>query len=233
MRCLLAGLMVCLSTRCLQAQQQALCEQFNTLNTQIRDGQIALVKAKPEVLRLLAAIRRQTDTTTSRTWIFPLSGYGLTAVGGKNGSGYVPQGYRFFDGNRHGGHPAHDIFIRDANQDCIDDRTGHKVPVLAIAAGIIVAVQKTWKLGSPLRGGKYILIYHPATNRLSYYAHLDSVRVDLGEIVEAGSPLGLLGRTGLNAYKKRSPTHLHVMVLRVDPTQGLLPVNPYGWWARP
>lgn len=226
-------ILTCMTVGRLQAQPELLCMEFNALNTRIRDGLISPPQARPEVIRLLAAIRQASDTSTPTTWIFPLKGYDLKAIGGQKGNGYITRGYDFFEGNRHGGHPAHDIFIRDRNQDCRDDRTGNKVPVVAIAAGIVVGFQTTWRPGSALRGGKYVLVFHPAANRISYYAHLDSVQVDLGQTLTAGQPLGLLGRTGLNAYKKRSPTHLHLMVLQVDAKHGLRPVDPYSWWATP
>lgn len=233
MSILIAALINCCLVSKLHAQPEQLCIQFNALNSHIRDGQIEPAKARPEVLRILSAIRHETDTMAPVKWIFPLAGYGLEAIGGSKGNGYIPQGYNFFDGNRHGGHPAHDIFIKDHNQDCLDDRTGKKVPVFTIGSGIVVGIQTTWEPRSRLRGGKYVLVYHPGSERLSYYAHLDSVHVRLGQTVKAGQPLGLLGRTGLNAYKKRSPTHLHLMVLQVDSKQALRPINPYSWWATP
>ena len=51
-------------------------------------------------------------------------GYGPGSIGGVRGSGFRPKGYDFYDGNRHGGHPAHDIFVQDADQDALDDATG-------------------------------------------------------------------------------------------------------------
>jgi len=40
--------------------------------------------------------------------------------------------------------------------------------------------------------------------------------VALGDMVKAGDTIALLGRTGKNAWPKRSPTHLHFMCLAFD-----------------
>jgi len=49
--------------------------------------------------------------------------------------------------------------------------------------------------------------------------------------VQAGETLGRLGRTGLNAYKKRSPTHLHLMVLSYRQGE-MVPYNPWSELVR-
>ncbi len=68
---------------------------------------------------------------------------------------------------------------------------------------------------SNLRGGKYIWILDVANDALVYYGHLDDIFVKPGMIVKAGDGIGVAGRTGLNAYKKRSPTHLHISYLKI------------------
>ena len=143
---------------------------------------------------------------------FPLKGYSFHFIGGKGGSGYEPKGYDFFDGNDHGGHPGHDIFIRDKNQDGLDDITGKPVEVLSVSPGMVVSVNADWKPSSPLRGGNYIWIYEPIKSRYYYYAHLNNISVRIGQIVPKGYCLGTVGRTGVNAYPKRSATHLHFVV---------------------
>jgi murein DD-endopeptidase MepM/ murein hydrolase activator NlpD len=143
---------------------------------------------------------------------FPLKGYSFHFIGGKGGSGYQAQGYDFFDGNDHRGHPGHDIFIRDKNQDGLDDMTGKPVEVISASSGIAVSVNLNWKPSSPLRGGNYIWIYEPIKSRYYYYAHLDQIFVKVGQIVSKGDRLGTVGRTGVKAYSKSSPTHLHFVV---------------------
>jgi murein DD-endopeptidase MepM/ murein hydrolase activator NlpD len=143
---------------------------------------------------------------------FPLKGYGPSAIGGKGGSGYQPGGYDFFDGNRHKGHPGHDIFIRDKNQDGLDDVTGKPVEVISVSPGIVVSVNLNWEASSPIRGGNYIWVYDPIKSRYYYHAHLNEIFVSVGQIISKADRLGTLGRTGVKAYSKRSPTHLHFVV---------------------
>jgi len=157
---------------------------------------------------------------------FPLKGYTGHSIGGKKGSGYQVQGYDFFDGNQHRGHPGHDIFIQDKDQDGMDDRTGNPVDVLSVSSGVVVSVNRDWEPLSPVRGGNYVWVYHPSQGRYSYYAHLAEIAVSIGQVVSRGDRLGTVGRTGLNAYPKRSPTHLHFSVHQS--IAGVLrPLDPY------
>jgi len=94
-------------------------------------------------------------------------------------------------------------------------------------AGVVVAMETSWDTSSIQRGGKYIWIYEPTTNCLFYYAHNSSVLVQVGDIVKPGNVIATVGRTGLNAHKKRSPTHLHFMELQLDKSFYPKPVNCY------
>ncbi len=193
---------------------------YNDLNSRVRDSRISKSAARAELAQRLAAVRKDyylqggRDYTGSE-WVFPLAGYGIRAIDGGRSHGFVPGGYDFFSGNRHGGHPAYDIFIRDRNQDNLDDRTGKPVRVLSMTGGIVVAIERDWEKSSKLRGGKYLWVYDPANDLLVYYAHNDELLVQLGDIVKPGDDLGTVGRSGLNAAKRRSPTHLHFSVLRL------------------
>ena len=141
-------------------------------------------------------------------------------------AGIKSQGYDFFDGNRHKGHPGHDIFIRDRDQDGNDDSTGKPVNVISASSGIVVSVNLNWEPSSPIRGGNYIWIYEPSKSRYYYYAHLNEIFVKIGRIVSRGERIGTVGRTGKNAYPKRSPTHLHFTVHPL--AEGYpRPVDPY------
>lgn len=205
--------------------------RYNHINTLIRDGKISRQLAQSEVKRLLAEVRDEyyrlvgMDLPAER-WVFPLSGYDSRAIGGGRTKGYIGRGYDFFDGNAHGGHPAFDIFIHDRDQDSRDDRTGKEVQVLSLTRGIVVALEREWTPGSPLRGGKYIWVYDPDKDMLIYYAHNAELLVVLGEIVSPGDPLATVGRTGFNAAQRRSPTHLHLSVLKVHDGRPQ-PVNVY------
>lgn len=207
------------------------CVYYNDLNNRIRDSRISKAAARNELVQKLSEVRKEYYQQGGRDyaateWIFPVAGSNMRAIDGGRNHGFVSGGYDFFSGNRHGGHPAYDIFIRDSNQDSLDDRTGQAVRVLSMTGGIVVALEQEWKQTSGLRGGKYIWIYDPTNQLLVYYAHNKELQVQLGQIVKPGDVLATVGRSGLNAAKRRSPTHLHFSVLRVLDGKPL-PVNIY------
>jgi hypothetical protein len=159
-------------------------------------------------------------SSSSAHWAFPVQGYGRRAVNRKDfnpHSRYGPKnvkGYNFFDGNQHGGHPAYDVFIHDKNQDFRDDHTGQAVNVVAMTDAVVVSVCREWETNKQLRGGNYIWLYNPTEDTFMYYAHLNEALVEEGVVVKAGDPVGTIGRTGVLAARKASPTHVHVMVLQ-------------------
>lgn len=210
------------------------CALYNKLNTAIRDQNISKAEAQNQVKVLLEAISRyvdeqMADLATPMTKVFPLEGYNYKAMGGSKGNGYIASGYDFFAGNKHGGHPAHDIFIYDKNQDGLDDRTGKPVNVRSYGFGVVVATETNWKPGSEQRGGNYVWIYFPIERTLCYYAHNNKVLVQPGQIVDPGTVIATVGRTGKNAAQKRSPTHLHFMVLKLDKDFYPHPENCYDY----
>lgn len=230
---LLTSFTVTLASFC--AFSPVLCQgdpatEWHLLYLKIRDSQIlredALEKLKSLEPLLKDYYIKSWDRKSEDRFSFPLKGYGPGAIGGRRGSGYQPEGYDFFDGNRHKGHPGHDIFIRDKNQDGIDDVSGKPVEVVSISSGMVVSINLNWDPSSPIRGGKYIWIYEPIKSRYYYYAHLNEIFVSVGQIVSRGDSVGTVGRTGVKAYPKRSPTHLHFQVLQsVDGYPK--PINPY------
>lgn len=209
-----------------------LCQKIEILNNAIRDNKIEFGSALKEIQNQIPKIKSEYYKQGGKdwkkdTWVFPLQGYSSSAIGGSNGNGYIASGYNFFDGNKHGGHPAHDIFIQDSNQDCKDDRTNKYISVLSFSGGIVLATEKNWDTSSQLRGGKYILIFDPHTNSLFYYAHNNQVLVESGQIITPGQIIATVGRSGLNAFKKRSPTHLHFTQLKFDNNLYPKPVDTY------
>jgi murein DD-endopeptidase MepM/ murein hydrolase activator NlpD len=211
-----------------------IAQQSNSLIAAIRDGSIdkpvALDKLKGVLLAARAAYYQNIDSPSNICkWVFPIQGYGPTAIGGVGDEGYVFGHYDFFDGNKHSGHTALDIFIHDSDQDCLDDRTGKETPILSATGGIVIAAEYRWDTASILKGGKYIWIFDPVNNFLQYYAHNNQVIVKPGQIVKPGDQIATCGRTGLNAWKKRSPTHLHFMLLQPDSSYYPRPVNPYNF----
>ena len=95
-----------------------------------------------------------------------------------------------------------------------------------MSSGVVVALEKEWDSNSDLRGGKYIWIYDTYSDGLFYYAHNRKVVVNIGDIVKPGDKIAEVGRTGYSAYKKRSPTHLHITYLHINDGK-LNPSNLY------
>jgi len=215
------------------AQAAALvCDEWNVLEKEIRDGTINRDSARKKIDELNRKLREGSGNESGRSGFhFPLRGYGPGSIGGRGGNGYRPGGYDFYDGNRHGGHPAQDVFIRDPARKGVDSRTGKPVDVLAFEDGIVTAVNESWGTGDRIRGGIYVWTFNPGSNRYCYYAHLAKTLVVPGDRVSAGSPIGVLGRTGKNAWPRRSPTHLHFMYLAHDDGE-MKPVNPYAMLLR-
>ncbi len=204
--------------------------QWHLLYTQIRDGLVSKQEARIRLRSLEAVLRGlyagDPGVKEDDPLCFPLEDYGPSTIGGKEGSGYKVHGYDFFDGNRHRGHPGHDIFIRDKDRDGRDDATGRPVYVASASPGVVVSVNLGWEVSSGIRGGNYIWIYQPGKERYFYYAHLNEIFVRIGQWVTPGERMGTVGRTGKNANAMRSPTHLH---FTVHQSAGGYPkpVNPY------
>jgi len=194
----------------------------------VRDGTLSSRQGEELIAEWAGRLEKEFSPARFRkTAFFPLRGYSLRDVGGKNGDGYKPEGYRFLDGNKHRGHPAQDIWVRCRDQNVIDDLTARPVEVLALADGIVLSAFSDWKQADPsseIRGGNYVWIYHPALRAFSYFAHLEKVFVCPGDRVRGGAPIATLGRTGKNASLPRSPTHLHLMVLS---PANMAPLDPF------
>ena len=110
----------------------------------------------------------------------------------------------------------------------IDDNTQKPVNVLSVTGGIVVAAEKSWDESSALRGGIYVWIYDPGTKGMFYYAHNSELLVEVGQVVTPGEVIAHVGRTGLNAYKQRSPTHLHITYLKVKESGDPAPTPPFS-----
>ncbi len=213
------------------------CHEFHDFDKQVRQGTVQKTVARQSFQNLISRLKTYAGAkgsnpdTAATPWIFPVEGGRKRDIGGHSGSGYRPKGYDYFDGNRHHGHPAQDIFIRDRNQDELDDRTGKPVAVRSVSDGLVIATEPDWNDSSPIRGGRYIVVYHAGRDELLCYAHLRSVAVKVGDFLSAGQIIGEVGRSGKNATRKRSPTHLHFTRLRV--INGLpYPINSYSELCR-
>lgn len=200
-------------------------EDWERFEKAVRDQVITKDEAHrqfPDIYKGLKEICKNYPFNTDSKWLFPVKGYGKKDVGRGGfrpdiyyGSSMI-KGYDFYDGNRHGGHPAYDIFIHDKDQDSKDDRTGKPVSIIAPVDILILSTKTAWEQGSEIRGGCYIWALDPVHDQIIYFAHLNDVLVKPGSFIKAGSEIGTVGRSGKNAFPSRSPTHLHLMVLKVD-----------------
>ncbi|MCK5599814.1 peptidoglycan DD-metalloendopeptidase family protein [bacterium] len=201
-------------------------QQWDALQRDIRDGTISKQAALAKI-KILHAEFSTGSPCSNNDNAFPVYGYGIKDIGGSSGSGYIPGKYDFYDGDSHTGHPAHDIFIRDSDQDGLDDNTGKATAVLSFSSGVIVGINTNWSQQNDCRGGNYIWVFDPSSQAYFYYAHLSDIAVKIGQRVCAGDTLGLLGRSGTNAAKDRSPTHLHFMALNYSDGK-MLPKNTFS-----
>jgi hypothetical protein len=214
----------------LSAADADIIDGWQRFERRVRDEQISYEDGLKEIKLWWGTLQRAYPAGQFDGRIFfPLNGYGLKHVGGRRGEGYRPSRYEFVGPKRRIGHPAQDIFVHDGNQDSLDDRTGNPVEVLSLAEGIVVSTFSEWtptpqEPGNGKRGGNYVWIYHPAFHLFAYYAHLQDIKVALGERVAGGQLIATLGRTGTNAFAERSPTHLHLMLLRAE---SMAPLNAY------
>ena len=200
-------------------------DDWDQFEKQVRDQAIVKASAKkifPALYEKLLEYCLKDSFASVAPWVFPVQGYGIHDAG-KGGfkpniyyGGSGIKGYDFFDGNRHGGHPAYDIFIRDKNRDCKDDWTGKPVDIVAPVDMLVLSINTSCEEGSAIRGGRYVWALVPHKNMLLYFAHLDSIVAAAGAVVRAGGKIGTVGRSDKNAAVVQSPTHLHMMVLKVE-----------------
>lgn len=207
-------------------------ERYKELLVDIRTQRISPDAAKAEFQQIMMLLRENYPNHFPESEIgnivFPLTGSNLNAVGGK-GKGFYVRNFNLFDYSVNGSHPAHDIFIYDPNQDCIDDRKSSFVDIVSVGHGVVLATEKSWSDTSSYRGGNYVWVYDFERGGLWYYAHHRKVVVEPGDIVKPGDKLGEVGRTGFNAMHRRSDTHLHLMYLKLDDELSPVPQNFYSW----
>lgn len=217
----------------------------------VRDGKLskpdAIIKLAPLISGLSSYTASGFEKTSSSNpplekgdkvgfdddcWAFPLKGYNIRAMDknafkpGIRYGHYNTKGYDFFDGNKHGGHPAYDVFIHDKNQDTLDDKTKKPVEALSMTDCLVLSLNTGWTKESVLRGGNYIWLYSAKQNKFFYYAHLKDIFVKPGQFVKKGELIATVGRTGRLAAKKTSPTHVHLMALEYRDGK-LLPFDYY------
>lgn len=208
-------------------------EKYKQLLVNIREEYITPKEAETEFKAILLELRKMyphsVEASPYSLLVFPLIGSNYTAVGGKKGNGFRGNGFNLFDQTVSGSHPAQDIFIYDKNQDCLDDRKNHYIDIASVSNGVVIATETNWQPASEYRGGNYVWIYDTDRGGLWYYAHCRQVDVHPGQMLKAGDKIGEVGRTGHNAFKPRSDTHLHLMYLQPDYEMYPYPFNHYEW----
>jgi peptidoglycan LD-endopeptidase LytH len=233
---LLTGTLISADSEFDTRETRLLGEAFFQLQNNIRLQAITPDSAQRRFQEIVTNFRQVTAPVKSEIctdslafqFVFPVKGYTPNAIGGR-GKGYFDRTYNMFDHSVTGSHPAQDIFIRDINQDSKSDYTQLPTDVVAMRPGIVVGLDTTWQPGSLYRGGNFVWIYDPCMDGLFYYAHNSKVVVQMGEKIALGQKIAEVGRTGLNAYKSRSDTHLHLMYLQLSPEGLPKPVNTYDW----
>lgn len=151
--------------------------------------------------------------TTRNNWVFPMFGFTWTGYR-TDGKDYKDEDFDYFQGGEFHGHPAHDIFILDKDTNCVEDSTGKEVYATAMVTGIVLSKYDTWFRADYLRSGNYVKLFDPESKAIFYYSHLDSVFVNVGQLVKAGEPIGYVGRTGRKAIKGK--THIHIAYYKID-----------------
>jgi len=88
-------------------------------------------------------------------------------------------------------------------------------PVVSIAEGVVAHVNDK---STASNYGKYIVVLHEWGEGpiCSLYAHLNKVSVTVGDRVEAGTQLGILGYTGRGIDKPRAHLHFEVALMLSD-----------------
>ncbi len=150
--------------------------------------------------------------TDRKKWVFPMKGWTKIAYRA-DGDDYKDELFDYFQGGESMNHPAHDIFILDNDSNGVEDATGQKVQATAMATGIVFNEYTGFKEGDFIRAGNYVKIFDPKSEAMFYYCHLDSVFVQVGELVTAGEPIGYVGRTGRKAVKGK--THIHIAYYKI------------------
>lgn len=107
-------------------------------------------------------------------------------------------------------HPdALDLFIKEGS------------PIQAMKTGVVIQVERSWKKDDPfstasLKGGNSIIIYSPADKAFYRYCHTENVFINQGEQITAGTKIGTVGHSGLNASKPGHGGHLHFEINQYD-----------------
>jgi murein DD-endopeptidase MepM/ murein hydrolase activator NlpD len=112
-----------------------------------------------------------------------------------------PVAYRVMSGRR-SHHFAVDLFAPEG------------APVVTVSRGLVVLADRDWSKENLFsttsrKGGNAVIVFDPDQNRFYRYCHLGVVKISIGDVVAAGTELGQVGHTGLNASRDGHGRHLH------------------------
>ncbi len=112
-------------------------------------------------------------------------------------------------------------------------------PVYAVRGGVVQAVTHEDRPSRRWGGyGNAVVVHHPDLDVWTFYAHLDQVDVEEGQVLEPGRPIGRVGNTTNGRFPNMVP-HLHFEVRRAR-TDGSSPfpgayrdfnLDPEAWLA--
>ena len=114
-------------------------QQFQQIQIDIREGTISpdsAARAFQATMRTIQSVKPLMDSCRddgTAKFVYPLRGYLPKYSIGGNGRGFRDKGFNLFDVDARGSHPAHDLFIRDGNQDNLDDRMCQPVDLLSFS----------------------------------------------------------------------------------------------------
>ncbi len=200
------------------SQELTVFERWHKTDLLIRDRKIDESDARDSIALFVKLGVQDFKTrgipgTPRNNWIFPMFGFTWTGYRA-DGMDYKDEDFDYFQGGEFHGHPAHDIFILDKDTNCTEDSTGKEVYATAMVTGIVLSKYDTWFRADYLRSGNYVKLFDPESKAIFYYSHLDSVFVNVGQLVKAGEPIGYVGRTGRKAIKGK--THIHIAYYKID-----------------
>ncbi|HTX72151.1 MAG TPA: M23 family metallopeptidase [Rectinemataceae bacterium] len=120
-------------------------------------------------------------------------------------------------------HPfALDLFF-DRVRNRPDGQEGPVIP--SLSDGMVVAASSSWRGGAGLASwesgglspsaGNGVVVYDALNKRVFSYFHLRSTSLRVGDLVRAGTVLGVGGNTGVNARRPGHGGHLHVEIFDV------------------
>lgn len=91
--------------------------------------------------------------------------------------------------------------------------------VKAAAAGTVVHVSSQ---AGASNYGRYVVIEHRWDGALYYtlYAHLNTISVQVGQVVAQGAPIGVMGFTGAGINRERAHVHFEVCLLLSENFEG-------------